>query len=47
MIGVRHPELEGRITQALGLGVQRTIAALPSATSSGKSEPKNILKADK
>ena len=51
MVSVRHPELEGRISQALGLGVQRTIAALPSATSNGngngKSEQKSTPKADK
>lgn len=30
MVNLRHPELEGRINHALGLGVQRTVAALPA-----------------
>jgi hypothetical protein len=33
MIRTRHPELEARMTNALGLGVRRTIAALPEGGS--------------
>jgi hypothetical protein len=32
MIGDRRPALEGRMKAALGLGVKRTVAALPSVT---------------
>jgi hypothetical protein len=39
MIGDRRPLLEGRMREALGLGVKRTVAALPSVTSSPQHDP--------
>jgi hypothetical protein len=35
MIGERRPQLEARMNSALGLGVRRTVAALPSIEESG------------
>lgn len=41
MIRTRHPELEARMTSALGLGVKRTIAALPEGGAVGSDGAKN------
>jgi hypothetical protein len=47
MIGVRHPELEGRLNAAVGSGINRTVAALPQGPSDPQDGGRRAASSDK